>query len=210
MPEIDVQDWCRNTEYTSGYDPQEPVIQVGCPSTTLTWAEQLFHLIHLALFWCLCLPFRLSKPHSLVVALLFLWISLKRIQGKVKFPKQWHAGTSFCFIDDQLLKCWTMKNSWSILSWMIVHHKSRIIYAIRDVSSNFQLLCVLVLMFLTLSLDYVPAVKAGKTSDCLFSSSSAVTPERQMCPHVGSFTIIRDIAMTVFTHSFYSSSFDSL
>uniref|UniRef100_A0A7N9AUQ2 E3 ubiquitin-protein ligase HACE1 n=1 Tax=Mastacembelus armatus TaxID=205130 RepID=A0A7N9AUQ2_9TELE len=27
MPEIDVQDWCRNTEYTSGYDPQEPVIQ---------------------------------------------------------------------------------------------------------------------------------------------------------------------------------------
>ncbi|XP_061614492.1 E3 ubiquitin-protein ligase HACE1 isoform X4 [Phyllopteryx taeniolatus] len=27
MPEIDVQDWCRNTEYTSGYNPQEPVIQ---------------------------------------------------------------------------------------------------------------------------------------------------------------------------------------
>ncbi|XP_028326413.1 E3 ubiquitin-protein ligase HACE1 isoform X3 [Gouania willdenowi] len=27
MPEIDVHDWCRNTEYTSGYDPQEPVIQ---------------------------------------------------------------------------------------------------------------------------------------------------------------------------------------
>uniref|UniRef100_A0A3Q1EQD6 E3 ubiquitin-protein ligase HACE1 n=1 Tax=Acanthochromis polyacanthus TaxID=80966 RepID=A0A3Q1EQD6_9TELE len=27
MPEIDVQDWCQNTEYTSGYDPQEPVIQ---------------------------------------------------------------------------------------------------------------------------------------------------------------------------------------
>uniref|UniRef100_A0A671UT70 E3 ubiquitin-protein ligase HACE1 n=1 Tax=Sparus aurata TaxID=8175 RepID=A0A671UT70_SPAAU len=27
MPEIDVQDWCRNTEYTSGYDRQEPVIQ---------------------------------------------------------------------------------------------------------------------------------------------------------------------------------------
>ncbi|XP_037309445.2 E3 ubiquitin-protein ligase HACE1 isoform X1 [Pungitius pungitius] len=27
MPEIDVQDWCRNTEYTSGYDPQEVVIQ---------------------------------------------------------------------------------------------------------------------------------------------------------------------------------------
>lgn len=29
MPEIDVQDWCQNTEYTSGYDPQEPVIQVA-------------------------------------------------------------------------------------------------------------------------------------------------------------------------------------
>ncbi|KAG7475139.1 E3 ubiquitin-protein ligase HACE1 isoform X1 [Solea senegalensis] len=27
MPEIDVQDWYRNTEYTSGYDTQEPVIQ---------------------------------------------------------------------------------------------------------------------------------------------------------------------------------------
>ncbi|XP_074539935.1 E3 ubiquitin-protein ligase HACE1 isoform X1 [Halichoeres trimaculatus] len=27
MPEIDVQDWCKNTEYTSGYDPQEPVIK---------------------------------------------------------------------------------------------------------------------------------------------------------------------------------------
>ncbi|TNN77199.1 E3 ubiquitin-protein ligase HACE1 [Liparis tanakae] len=27
MPEIDVQDWVRNTEYTSGYDPREPVIQ---------------------------------------------------------------------------------------------------------------------------------------------------------------------------------------
>uniref|UniRef100_A0A8D0A1T8 E3 ubiquitin-protein ligase HACE1 n=1 Tax=Sander lucioperca TaxID=283035 RepID=A0A8D0A1T8_SANLU len=27
MPEIDVQDWYRNTEYTSGYDPQEPVVQ---------------------------------------------------------------------------------------------------------------------------------------------------------------------------------------
>ncbi|KAL6108647.1 hace1 [Pungitius sinensis] len=27
MPEIDVQDWCRNTEYISGYDPQEVVIQ---------------------------------------------------------------------------------------------------------------------------------------------------------------------------------------
>uniref|UniRef100_A0A8C6NGY5 E3 ubiquitin-protein ligase HACE1 n=1 Tax=Nothobranchius furzeri TaxID=105023 RepID=A0A8C6NGY5_NOTFU len=27
MPEIDVEDWCRNTEYTSGYDRQDPVIQ---------------------------------------------------------------------------------------------------------------------------------------------------------------------------------------
>ncbi|KAK7877513.1 hypothetical protein WMY93_031781 [Mugilogobius chulae] len=27
MPEIDVQDWYKNTEYTSGYDQQEPVIQ---------------------------------------------------------------------------------------------------------------------------------------------------------------------------------------
>uniref|UniRef100_A0A665WSL4 E3 ubiquitin-protein ligase HACE1 n=1 Tax=Echeneis naucrates TaxID=173247 RepID=A0A665WSL4_ECHNA len=27
MPEIDVQDWYKNTEYTSGYDPQDPVIQ---------------------------------------------------------------------------------------------------------------------------------------------------------------------------------------
>lgn len=27
MPEIDVQDWFRNTDYTSGYDLQEPVIQ---------------------------------------------------------------------------------------------------------------------------------------------------------------------------------------
>ncbi|AWO97172.1 putative E3 ubiquitin-protein ligase HACE1-like [Scophthalmus maximus] len=27
MPEIDVQDWVRNTEYTSGYDTQEPIIQ---------------------------------------------------------------------------------------------------------------------------------------------------------------------------------------
>uniref|UniRef100_A0A669CQI4 E3 ubiquitin-protein ligase HACE1 n=1 Tax=Oreochromis niloticus TaxID=8128 RepID=A0A669CQI4_ORENI len=27
MPEIDVQDWCRNTDYTSGYDAQEQVIQ---------------------------------------------------------------------------------------------------------------------------------------------------------------------------------------
>lgn len=29
MPEIDVMDWKRNTEYTSGYDLEEPVIQVG-------------------------------------------------------------------------------------------------------------------------------------------------------------------------------------
>lgn len=29
MPEIDVMDWKRNTEYTSGYDLQEPVIQVS-------------------------------------------------------------------------------------------------------------------------------------------------------------------------------------
>lgn len=29
MPEIDVEDWCRNTEYTSGFSPQEPVVQVG-------------------------------------------------------------------------------------------------------------------------------------------------------------------------------------
>lgn len=28
MPEIDVMDWKRNTEYTSGYDLEEPVIQV--------------------------------------------------------------------------------------------------------------------------------------------------------------------------------------
>ncbi|KAF3840269.1 hypothetical protein F7725_018986 [Dissostichus mawsoni] len=27
MPEVDVEDWYRNTEYTSGYDPQEPVIK---------------------------------------------------------------------------------------------------------------------------------------------------------------------------------------
>ncbi|MED6291194.1 E3 ubiquitin-protein ligase [Characodon lateralis] len=27
MPEIDVEDWCTNTEYTSGYDPEDPVIQ---------------------------------------------------------------------------------------------------------------------------------------------------------------------------------------
>lgn len=36
MPEIDVQDWCRNTEYTSGYDRQEPVIQVSSSSSSLT------------------------------------------------------------------------------------------------------------------------------------------------------------------------------
>ena len=29
MPEIDVQDWCRNTEYAGGYDPREADIQVG-------------------------------------------------------------------------------------------------------------------------------------------------------------------------------------
>lgn len=29
MPEIDVMDWKKNTEYTSGYDLQEPVIQVS-------------------------------------------------------------------------------------------------------------------------------------------------------------------------------------
>ena len=33
MPEIDVEDWCRNSEYTSGYGPQEPVIQVGPPAS---------------------------------------------------------------------------------------------------------------------------------------------------------------------------------
>ncbi|XP_027886993.1 E3 ubiquitin-protein ligase HACE1 isoform X1 [Xiphophorus couchianus] len=27
MPEMDVEDWCRNTEYTSGYDTEDPVIQ---------------------------------------------------------------------------------------------------------------------------------------------------------------------------------------
>lgn len=37
MPEIDVQDWCRNTEYTSGYDAQEPVIQVSTPYRNLSW-----------------------------------------------------------------------------------------------------------------------------------------------------------------------------
>lgn len=36
MPEIDVQDWCRNTEYTSGYDPQEPVIQVRSAKSSET------------------------------------------------------------------------------------------------------------------------------------------------------------------------------
>lgn len=40
MPEIDVQDWCRNTEYTSGYDPQEPVIQVDpLKPKTIAWLE---------------------------------------------------------------------------------------------------------------------------------------------------------------------------
>lgn len=29
MPEIDVEDWFRNTEYTSGYSDQEPVVQVS-------------------------------------------------------------------------------------------------------------------------------------------------------------------------------------
>lgn len=49
MPEIDVEDWCRNSEYTSGYSPQEPVIQVrpgpapaspsasAHPSVSLQW-----------------------------------------------------------------------------------------------------------------------------------------------------------------------------
>lgn len=44
MPEIDVQDWCRNTEYTSGYDTQEPVIQVGPSATTQEpnpWTQDL-------------------------------------------------------------------------------------------------------------------------------------------------------------------------
>lgn len=29
MPEIDVEDWFRNTEYTSGYSVLEPVVQVS-------------------------------------------------------------------------------------------------------------------------------------------------------------------------------------
>lgn len=28
MPEIDVNDWMKNTEYTSGYERDDPVIQV--------------------------------------------------------------------------------------------------------------------------------------------------------------------------------------
>lgn len=28
MPEIDVNDWIKNTEYTSGYEREDPVIQV--------------------------------------------------------------------------------------------------------------------------------------------------------------------------------------
>lgn len=28
MPEIDVSDWIKNTEYTSGYEREDPVIQV--------------------------------------------------------------------------------------------------------------------------------------------------------------------------------------
>lgn len=36
MPEIDVMDWKRNTEYTSGYDTEEPVIQVNSCSAAWT------------------------------------------------------------------------------------------------------------------------------------------------------------------------------
>lgn len=28
MPEIDVNDWIKNTEYTSGYERDDPVVQV--------------------------------------------------------------------------------------------------------------------------------------------------------------------------------------
>lgn len=37
MPEIDVNDWIKNTEYTSGYEREDPVIQVT-PLWNLEWS----------------------------------------------------------------------------------------------------------------------------------------------------------------------------
>lgn len=43
MPEIDVNDWIKNTEYTSGYEREDPVIQVT-PLWSLEWSY-VCHLI---------------------------------------------------------------------------------------------------------------------------------------------------------------------
>ena len=34
LPEIEVEDWKKNTEYSSGYDEDTPVIQVGATCHT--------------------------------------------------------------------------------------------------------------------------------------------------------------------------------
>ncbi|XP_037309447.2 E3 ubiquitin-protein ligase HACE1 isoform X3 [Pungitius pungitius] len=96
MPEIDVQDWCRNTEYTSGYDPQEVVIQYQHAETpriskpggperpaaggAALWELWLHHgVVSVYAAVRVCRPMQHSSAHTLNVAMrCFCWTKEKK------------------------------------------------------------------------------------------------------------------------------------
>ncbi|XP_008005673.3 E3 ubiquitin-protein ligase HACE1 isoform X4 [Chlorocebus sabaeus] len=107
MPEIDVSDWIKNTEYTSGYEREDPVIQ-------WFWevVEDITQEERVLLLQFVTGRYKLLVPGSHMVGLLISWVEVdcKTLQSllcrilQIFYQLQAHASTCSSYLNTQVRK----------------------------------------------------------------------------------------------------------
>ncbi|XP_059556823.1 E3 ubiquitin-protein ligase HACE1 isoform X4 [Myotis daubentonii] len=107
MPEIDVSDWIKNTEYTSGYERQDPVIQWFWEVVEDITPEERVLLLQFVTG-----RYELLVPGSHMVDLLISWVEVdcKTLQSllchilQIFYRLQAHASTCSSYLNTQVKK----------------------------------------------------------------------------------------------------------
>ncbi|XP_036271141.1 E3 ubiquitin-protein ligase HACE1 isoform X4 [Pipistrellus kuhlii] len=107
MPEIDVSDWIKNTEYTSGYERQDPVIQWFWEVVEDITPEERVLLLQFVTG-----RYELLVPGSHMVDLLISWVEVdcKTLQSllchilQIFYQLQAHASTCSSYLNTQVKK----------------------------------------------------------------------------------------------------------
>nr|XP_058163180.1 E3 ubiquitin-protein ligase HACE1 isoform X3 [Dasypus novemcinctus] len=115
MPEIDVSDWIKNTEYTSGYEREDPVIQ-------WFWevVEDITQEERVLLLQFVTGSYELLVPESRMVGLLISWVEVdyKTLQLLlchlllIFYQLQAHASTCLSYLNTQVKKYSRTDFSW--------------------------------------------------------------------------------------------------